>query len=132
MKQFINGDPPTIIRSSQTALLAGMAGGFFAVSFDFPGLITSIFLLTLGAAGASLAAYRAERGLWMLAAVLLVMFTAIYILISAGEIRDVLRNAPNPPISLTIDFAIATALLTTNLRFLWRVALFNWSLSKSV
>lgn len=131
MWQLISGDPLTIFRWCGPMALAGLGCGFAVAYLGLPGVVTCTVLLMLGAAAGSLEQYRAERGLWMLAALWIVIFTATYLMFSVGRMLDVARNAPALPIGLLADFAIATALLTASVRFLWRIVLFNWSFSRS-
>ena len=130
MWQLIRGEPDTVIRLFRPLLLTAMIGGYVAAQFDLPGINSFVFMGTLGAAGGSLVQYRNERGLWMFAGLFLLFWGGIYLLITLASFWDIMRNAQQPPISLTVDFTIATILLSTNIRFLFRVARINWALSR--
>ncbi len=103
--------------------------GFVSVWFGLPGVITAVFAITLGAAGGSLIRWRHDRGLWMLAGLFLLLFVGIYGLTLYGRGRDIVRGAAQPEIGLAIDFSLGTLLLSSTVRFLWRVAKYNWTLS---
>jgi hypothetical protein len=126
---FIRGEPDAIIRWAPTLILVGMALAFVSAQFEIPGLISSFYAIGLGASGGAMAKWRTERGLWMLAGLCLVLWGAIYGMNLYGEFHDALIGAKTD-FGLVIDFCIATAILSTNLRFLWRVAQCNWCFSR--
>jgi hypothetical protein len=95
-----------------------------------PGVCTGLFAISLGASGGSLVSWRYDRGLWMLAGLFFLVWVGIYGLFIYGEVRDIVRGAPKPDLSLMIDFSLGTMFLSANLRFLFRVAKFNWTLSQ--
>lgn len=130
MWSLIRGEPDAVIRWGGPLILGGMLLGFAAARIGLPGVITAVFAIGLGASGGSFAGWRHERGLWMLAGVFIVFFTTFYGLSIFGQIRDFVRGAPQNSIGMSIDFSLATMLLSTNLRFLWRVAKYNWRLSR--
>ncbi len=129
MWALIRGEPDVVIRWAGQLILFGMLLAFLSVQLDWPGVITAVFAIGLGAAGGSLVHWRDERGLWMLAGVFLLIYTAIYALSAFGQVGDIIRGARQPEISLVIDFSVGTMLLSATLRFLWRVARENWTFS---
>ena len=62
----------------------------FSRFFDF-GVLTGFFLFGLGTSGAALSDWRKERGLWMLAVLLFVIFDSIYLILCVEEIIDIWR-----------------------------------------
>ncbi len=89
-----------------------------------------MFAIFLGACGGSLVDWRHERGLWMLAGLFLLFCCAIYGLFICGQVRDIIRGAVETNIGLMIDFSLGTMLLSSTIRFLWRVAKYNRTFSR--
>jgi hypothetical protein len=127
MLSLIGGDPSAVVRYSGLLILSGMLLAFASVQCDTAGAITGTFAIALGAAGGSLARWRTERGLWMLAVLFLTIYCAIYVLVSLGQILDWIRGVRNPEPSLIIDFSFGTILLSAIIRFLAKVARQNWN-----
>ena len=130
MWSLMRGEPAFVVRFAAPLILLGMLMGFVCANLELPGVITSVYAIALGASGGSLVRWQTDRGLWMLAGVFLLLFISIYGLIIIGQVSDLLRGAPQPDVGLVLDFTIATVLLCANLRFLFRVARFNWALSQ--
>jgi hypothetical protein len=107
----------------------GIGLAFMAAQLDTPGLISAFYAVGLSAMGGSMAQWRTERGLWMLAGLFLLVWGAIYGISLYGEFQDFVRGAPMG-VGLLIDVTVATAILSTKLRFLWRVAQYNWRFSR--
>ncbi len=131
MQSFIRGEPDVVTRWSAALLVAGLLLGPATAWFDLPGVITAMFLIYLGAAAGSLVRWRDERGLWMLAALWLVISVVIYGLFAFGQIRDIVRGAPQAEVSLIVDFTLGTMLLSVSCRFLSQVARYNRSLPEA-
>jgi hypothetical protein len=127
IRAFLRGDPNAIVPIAPYLLLGGMASIGIIRQFDGVGVITAVLVMGLGAAGAGLETWRTERGLWMLAGLLLLMYGAIYVGFCIGQLQDVLRGAQPPETLTLIDFSIGTAVLAIVLRFLTRVVIENYS-----
>lgn len=127
---IIRGEPDAVIRWARPLMITGVVLVFASVRLHFPGVIVGTFAITLGACGRSFVDWRREQGLWMLAGLFFLMFLAAYGLVIFGQLRDVVRGAPQPGILLMVEVSLGTILLSTVLRFLWRVGRFNWQLSK--
>ena len=121
----MRGDPDTVVRWAGFLLLGAMLFGFLCAKLDLPGINTCWSLAALGAGGGSLVQYRRDRGLWMLAALYLLIYCGFYVLFFIEQVGDILRNAAQPPLGVGIDFTVATLLLSANIRFLYRVGRFN-------
>ena len=93
-----------------------MLFGFCCARLGLHGIITSTVAVGLGATGAVFVQFRTDRGLWMLAVLFISILSAVYGICIVGEARDVLRNAPQPPLALVIDYSVTTLLVSTNLR----------------
>jgi len=65
----------------------------------------------------------------MLAGLFLVIDCGIYGMMMYGKVTDFIRGAPAGGVGLIVDVGVATSLLSSAIRFLWRVARFNWTLS---
>lgn len=124
---IIRGDPKTVVPYSPWILLGGMAVVAASYLGDGAGLISGFFCAALGAAGGSLVNWQRERGLWMLAGVFLVMFSAVYLLSCCGQLADVWRGAKPADLAVSVDFVVGTLLLSAMLRFLVTVARDNYS-----
>jgi hypothetical protein len=130
MWSLIRGEPDVVIRWGGPLLLGGMLFGFASARLELPGVITAMFAIGLGASGGSLVRWRHERGLWMLAGLFLLGYAVTYGLFIYGQVLDIVRGAPRPNVGLMIDFSLGTTLLSITLRFLWRVAKYNWTFSR--
>lgn len=130
MGSLIRGEPDVVIRWAGALIFGGMLLGIASAWLELPGVITAMFAITLGASGGSLVRWRYERGLWMLAGLFFLVFAAIYGLYIYGQGRDLVRGAARPDVGLAIDFSLGTLLLSSTIRFLWRVAKYNWNLSR--
>ena len=131
MKRLLRGDPEYVIRWYRLILAAALVVGLIVVQLDWPGVITCVFTAALGAAGGSFGAYRSERGLWMLAALYLLIYGGIYGIIAFAHVHDVLRNALPTPLPIIIDATVGTLILTINLQFLFAAGRINWALSNN-
>ena len=130
MRSLMRGDPEFVVRWAWLLLLVAMLLGFLCARLEIAGIFTCAFLGALGAGGGMLVQYRTDRGLWMLAALFLVIYCGLYVLFFVGQLGDVLRNAGQAPVGVVVDFSVATLLLSANIRFLFRIARFNWSISR--
>jgi hypothetical protein len=129
MASFIRGEPDAIVRWASLLILVGMNAAFLSAQLETPGLISALYAIGLGATGGSLARWRTERGLWMLAGLCFLLWSVIYGLNLFGEFQDFVRGVRTDT-GLMIDFTIATSITITNLRFLCRVAQYNWRFSR--
>jgi hypothetical protein len=129
MLSFLRGEPDVIIRWGGLLLLGGMALALVSACFKIPGIISAMHFMALGAAAGTLVQWRTDRGLWMVAGLFLAIFSAIYGMFLFGQFRDMVAGV-QVGVGLAIDGGVATALLITMLRFLWRVTRYNWQLSR--
>jgi hypothetical protein len=130
LSAWIQGSPYEIVRFAGLPMLTGFLLAFVSARYHVGGVITGLFLISLGACGGTLTEWRTERGLWMLAGLFLVMNCTIYCLFAYGQMRDWVRGAPAAGLGTTIDFVLGTTLLTTNIRFLAKVTQQNLELSR--
>lgn len=130
MWDILRGEPTAIIGCCGRLILAGMLLGVLSAHLNLPGTICSVHLIGLGAMGGTFRDWRTEHGLWMLAALFLVINCGIYSLMVFGEVRDILRGANRANWEVTIDAGIAVAILSINVRFLTRIMRFNWDMSR--
>ncbi|HEV8004207.1 MAG TPA: hypothetical protein VGP63_30360 [Planctomycetaceae bacterium] len=128
MWSLLRGEPDQVIRWAGPLILCGMTVAFLSARLRTPGLLSAFQVIALGAMGGSLVQWRTERGLWMLAGLFFVVWSAIYGLCLYGEIHDIVAGA-QVSIGLTIDAGIAMSFYSTMLRFLWRVTRENWRFS---
>ena len=107
MISLMGGDPEKVVRWAAVLLLGAMLLGFLCAKLEIPGIVTCMFLAALGAGGGMLMQYRTDRGLWMLAALFLVIYCGIYVLFFVGQLGDVLRNAAQPPVGIVVDCSVS-------------------------
>ena len=130
MRSLLRGEPDTVFRCAGRFILAGMFLWFASSRLEIPGAISAVFSIGLGAAGGMMRGWRTESGLWMLAGLFLCIDCGIYGLMLYGKVADFVRGAPVVGVGLVVDVGIATSLLSSTIRFLWRVARYNWTLTK--
>ena len=132
MRSLFSGEPAAVLRYGTPILLAGMALTAVSSLCDTPGLITAVFAVGLGATAGALRNWRSERGLWMLAFLLLVLNCVIYGLMLIGQFGDLIRGVAQPELGVSIDVAFATLLLSASIRFVVRVGRSNFELSRGL
>ena len=128
---FFRGEPNAIVPIGPYLLVCGMAAIGLSTFADGSGIITAFFVAGLGAAGAGLSEWRTERGLWMLAALLFLMYGFVYVCSCFGQLMDALRGAPANNTALVLDLSFGTLVLLATLRFLLKIAKENYVISAS-
>lgn len=123
--KIIAGIPEAIIPHSLEFMITGVLGCCIASQFGGFGVLTFVQVATLGFSAASLEEYQTDRGLWMLAILMLVIWGGLYALGLVMQIFDMHRGVQSP-ISVLIDTSLATFCTTIHLRFLWRIAHYNF------
>lgn len=123
--KIISGLPEAIIPHSLAFVITGVLGCCIASQFGGSGILTFVQVATLGFSAASLDEYQTDRGLWMFAILMLVIWGGLYGLGLAMQIFDMLRGFQSP-VSVFIDTSLATFCTTIHLRFLWRIAHYNF------
>lgn len=121
--------PAGIDRTISFGLLAFAAGGLcwllgFAVS--------TMMLVGLGAMAGSFTEWRTERGLWMLGALFLVIFSGFYCVVTYHQIADWIAGRAPLQGLMAVDWFIGTSTLTYMVRFLWAVTYWNGRISSDV
>lgn len=99
-------------------MLAGIACWFAGFA------LSGMMLFGVGAMGGSMGEYRTEKGIWMLAALFLAIFGALYATFLFYGVVDQLAGRA-PAGLLAIDAIFSTSILGFMVRFLWTVALLN-------
>src|SRR5260221_14299657 len=122
MLSLLRGEPDVVIRSARALILAGMLLGYACARLEIPGVISAVFAVGLGASGGCLVQWRTDRGLWMLAGLFLLINSGIWTLVTCAHIFDIIRGVPQGDVGLTVDFGMGSSLLSSTLRFNWRVA----------
>lgn len=121
MWSFIHGKPDSVVQWAPALIYVGLFLGIASGRFGIPGGITAGFMVYLGACAGSLARWRYERGLWMLAIFFLLFSAAVYGLFAYGEICDMFRGLRQPDVLVMADTCLGTMLLSVSIRFLWQV-----------
>jgi hypothetical protein len=131
MWRILRGEPEAVVAWAPVSICLGFAIVGLSIAFDSSGIITGFFLGGLGVTAAGLSGWRRERGLWMLATVLILMYGFCYVVSCFSQVMDAMRGAPANHPALVVDFSIGTLLLIATLRFLFNVARENYTFSNS-
>ncbi|MCA9195384.1 MAG: hypothetical protein KDB03_26615 [Planctomycetales bacterium] len=123
--KIIAGLPGSIIPNCLPLMIAGMLGCFITAQLGGFGILTFVQGAILGVSAASLREYQTDRGLWMFSVLMLVIWGALYALGLTMQTLDMLRGVQSP-VAVIIDASLATFCTTIHLRFLWRVARYNF------
>lgn len=126
---LIRGEPSFIIGWYGALIFIGMVLAVISAQFRIPGIISAVYLVYLGACGGCFVSWRTERGLWMLAGLVLFTSCVIYGHIITGQVCDEFRQVGPPSLGVLIDASIATLFLTATIRFLVTVIRHNRTLS---
>jgi hypothetical protein len=96
------------------------------------GFVTGLMLLLFGLCAFGFHRWRRERGLWMLAAVGLVVYVPFYTVLQYDALKQHFNGPPAAGASLaaTVDALIAAAIVWRMVRFLLTVLWYNRMLSR--
>jgi hypothetical protein len=111
-------------------MLPAFIGCFVCGRFDVPGLLSCFQLAAFAVSAAMLTDFRVERGLWMLAALFFVIWAGISLMWLYGETHDLIRGVA-PPTTLVVDAAIATSIMHSHTKYLWKIAIRNMAVSRT-
>jgi uncharacterized membrane protein YadS len=109
-------------------MVPAFVGCYLCAWFDVPGLLTCFQLTAFAVSAATFTEFRVERGLWMLAALFFTIWAGISLMWLVGETRDSIRGVA-PEGTLVLDAAIATTIMHSHTKFLWKLTLRNLSVS---
>ncbi len=123
--KIIAGLPESIIPNCLSLMITGILGACITAQFGGFGILTFVQVATLGVSAASLSEYQTERGLWMLALLMLVSWGGLHALGLTMQTLELLKGVQYPA-AVVIDASLATFCTTIHLRFLWRVAVYNF------
>ncbi len=130
MRHLFRGEPDMVIRAAPWLILFGILVALVSTQLVFAPVIIALFAIGLGASGRTFEQWRTERGLWMLAVLFLLMNCGFYVLITVGQLNDILGAARAFDLMLFIDFTIGTTLLVAQIKFLKYVGRENWKISR--
>lgn len=100
------------------------------------GVFTGLTLLALGIFALVLNRWRSDPGLWMLAALVLVIYGPVYIYLQCRSIAVLIRNVPVNArlnwiqLGTTLDSCTALLVFGLLVRFVTTVVAGNWRMSK--
>jgi hypothetical protein len=118
-------------RWSAPLLFIGIAGAILCRFAPQPyGLMTSWFLMMMGALGGAFRAWRSERGLWMLAILFMLIVVPTWLMFMASHFVPSMRGTVPNPWPLDLDAAGVTLLAGQMSRILVSVAVHNARLSR--
>jgi hypothetical protein len=126
---LFHGDPDSVTSRLALLMLPAFIGCFVCGRFDVPGLLSCFQLAAFAVSAAMLTDFRVERGLWMLAALFFVIWAGISLMWLYGETHDLIRGVA-PPTTLVVDAAIATSIMHSHTKYLWKIAIRNMAVSR--
>ncbi|TWU06825.1 hypothetical protein CA54_52250 [Symmachiella macrocystis] len=130
MRHLFRGEPEMVIRAAPWLISFGILVALVSTRMVFAPVITALFAISLGASGRTFEQWRTDRGLWMLAGLFFLMNCGFYVLITVGQLSDILGAARAFDLVLFIDFTIGTTLLVAQIKFLKYVGRENWKISR--
>jgi hypothetical protein len=106
--------------------LLGLVWIGVAVHFNLGGILTAVTAVFFMATRGSLDDYRTERGLWMLAALIALFGTAMWVMFTLGGLLPSWRGTRPTPWWLALDAAGSTILYAQTTRLAVSMGLHNW------
>lgn len=130
LRDLINNDLDVVTKRMQLLVGPAFAALFLCAWFGVPALLTSFQLVAFSISAATLSDFRTEKGLWMLATLYFVLWAAISMIWTYGEVRDWMNGAA-PPQGILVDGAFATLVMQSHVRYLWKIMRCNRSVSRA-
>jgi hypothetical protein len=126
---LFHGDPDLVTSRLPVLMLPAFVGCFLCARFEVPGLLSCFQLAAFAVSAAIFSEFRVERGLWMLAALYFVIWTGISLTWLYGGTRDWIFGVA-VPVTLIADAAIATSIIHSHTKYLWKIVICNRSISR--
>lgn len=126
---LFRGDPELVTARLPVLMLPAFIGCFVCSQFDVPGLLSCFQLAAFAVSAEMFSRFQVERGLWMLATLFFLIWAGLSLMWLYGETQDWIRGVA-PPVSLIADAAIATSIMHSHNRYLWKIATRNLAISR--
>ncbi len=130
MLLILRGDPEAITRRLPLMMLPAILVCFASAQFGGVGILTFAHLFGFAVLAAAMTEYRTEKGLWMLALLFAVIWSAFIVLYMYGQLTDLRRGVAVNGL-LAIDVFFTMFLMRLAVRFLWKTARVNYLISMS-
>lgn len=131
MLAILRGDPEAITRRLPIMMLPAIIACFVSGYFGGALLLTCVHAFAFAVLAASMTEYKTEKGLWMLALFFAVFWAGLLAIGTYFQFLDLWRGAPFE-VGLAIDVFFTMLLMRLMVRFLWKTAKWNYSLSVGV
>lgn len=118
-----------VVRHARWIMLIGAVVWGISLCLAAPGAMTAFMLVALGASGATLGAWRRERGLWMPAGLFLLVWLPVCVGLQVDQALHGLPAGGFPPGEVA-DFAASLAVMGWHVGFLATVFRHNRDLSR--
>ena len=125
MLLILRGDPEAVTRQLPIMALPAIVACFVTAQFGGFGILTFVHLFGFAVLAASMTEYKTEKGLWMLALLFAVIWTAFILLYMYGQFLD-LRRGVVADWSIAIDAFLTMFLMRLMVRFLSKTAKLNY------
>lgn len=128
MLAILQGDPEAITRRLPIVALPAIIACFVSGNFGGALLLTCVHTFIFAVSAACMTEYKTDKGLWMLALFFAVFWGGFLVMGTYFQFLDGWRGAPLE-VGVAIDGFLAMLLMGLMVRFLWRTAKLNYSLS---
>jgi hypothetical protein len=130
MLAILQGDPEAVTRRlpilGLPAIIACFVSGYFGGAL----LLTCVHAFGFAVLAGSMTEYKTDKGLWMLALLFAAIWGGLLSMWTYFEFLDLWRGAALE-VGLAIDVFFTMFLMRLMVRFLWKTAKVNYSLSVS-
>ncbi len=127
LQGLIQGEPQVVTSRLPLMMLPLFVGCFVCRQLDVPGILTFFQLLAFSVSATTLIDLDKERGLWMLAGLLFLMWAGISLSWVYGTTQDWLRGVA-PALTIKIDVTFSLLIMHSHVKFLWKVVVRNFAL----
>lgn len=131
MLPILRGDPEAITQRLPIVMLPAIVACLASARFGGFGLFTFVHLFGFGVLAASMSEYKTDKGLWMLALLFAAIWSGIIAMWMYGQFMD-LRRGVALNAGIAIDVSCALFLMRLMVRFLWKSARLNYTISMGV
>ena len=131
MLAILHGDPEAITRRLPIMMLPAIVACFVSGNLGGVGMLTCVHTFGFAVLAASLTEYKTEKGVWMFALLFAAIWSGLIAMWLYGQFLDLRRGVPFQ-VGIAIDGFFAMFLMRLMVRFLWKTAKVNYSLSIGV
>jgi hypothetical protein len=124
-------DRDTLLRHAHWFLFGGLLLGALSRFAEGFGVISATMAVGLGASAGVFRQWRTDPGLWMLAALFLLLFGSCYGIMLYGELHDLWQGKGNAGCLVWCDFSLGLTILGSHVRILAQIVRLNIKLPKT-